>query len=382
MNQQVTIRPATETDRQALQALWDYCFRDGETFESWYFSQYYRKEECLIATVGKEIAASLQIIDLPTRVGSKTVPAGYIVGVDCLPEYRGQGLTRQLMQAALSDYAPAHGLKLMHLMPFEADFYESYGFVFSDYHFDMDLDIAEFYRAEDRVSARAHHWQLVQPEAIAQKLPELEALYVRATARYDICAERRGLRRWRALVDDLAMEGGQLRLLYDDADETVGLLASVVKDGAFFVREALTCTAQAQQALYYFIAAHRSQVKRVEWSAPEDERIAFWRKKDKSGVQYRPFMMSLILEPDIVPLFAGKLPEEDLRFAVEGHGVYLWRAGSRVLEPAPEEAGLSRFTLAELSQLVFARGGLVSCKHPRMAALFTIKATCFNNEYF
>ena len=188
---QLTIRAATEADRPALQKIWHYCFNDGETFQRWYFSKYFRAEECLVATVGDTLAASLQIIDLPTRVGDVELRAGYIVGVDCLPEYRGLGLTRRLMQAALEGYAPAHGIQLMHLMPFEADFYESYGFVFGDYHFDMDLDIDEFYRAEDRDAAHRHHWQDLDLENLAYALPLLEDLYERATARYKAAVLRR-----------------------------------------------------------------------------------------------------------------------------------------------------------------------------------------------
>ena len=382
---QPTIRMATDADRAALARIWDYCFGDGETFERWYFSTYYRQEECLLAEVEGEVAASLQVIDLPTRVGGEVVRAGYIVGVDCLPEYRGQGLTRRLMAAALEDYAPRHGLALMHLMPFEADFYESYGFVYGDFHFDMDLDILEFYRPEDRAAARSHRFERLTPEALGEHLSELEALYARATARYDAAVCRSGLRRWQALADDLAMDGGHLILLRADDGEATGLLAYKLRENAFFVREALHATPQARQALYYFIASHRSQVGRVQWSAPEDEAVAFRRRKDKDGVRYRPFMMHRILDARILPLFASSLPEEDLCFAVnDGMGAWRWLAGSRKLQAleTPTEAVLDA---TDLTRLVFDRSHDLPDEDPvlcKLAALFTKKATFFNNEYF
>lgn len=382
---QLTIRAATEADRPALQKIWHYCFNDGETFQRWYFSKYFRAVECLVATVGDTLAASLQLIDLPTRVGDVELRAGYIVGVDCLPEYRGLGLTRRLMQAALEDYAPAHGIQLMHLMPFEADFYESYGFVFGDYHFDMDLDIDEFYRAEERDAAHCHHWQDLDMENLAPALPLLEDLYERATARYKAAVLRRGLRRWQALVDDLAMEGGYFKLLFDENEQAVGYLAYIMKEEAFFVREAVASTAAARQALYYFIASHRSQVKQVQWSAPEDEAIAFRRKKDKSGVRYQPFMMERILDPEILPLFASRLPEQDIRFSVRGCGSYLWPAGSARIEKISAEEAAPLLDLAQLTQMVFDRSRQaqdVCSESALMVALFTIKATFFNNEYF
>ena len=385
MNQKIAIRAATEADRPALEQIWRYCFNDGDTFQRWYFSQYYRTGECLVATVADTLAASLQIIDLPTRVGETIVRSGYIVGVDCLPEYRGLGLTHRLMQMALEDYAPAHGIQLLHLMPFEADFYERYGFVFSDYHFDMDLDIDEFYRPEDRDAAHQHIWRELRPEELTEALPLLEAVYTRGTARYMAAVMRKGLRRWQALVEDLFMEGGHFKLLFDEQEQAVGYLAYIMKEGALFVREAMTCTVSARQALYYFIASHRSQVKRVQWSAPEDERIAFRRKKDKSGVHYRPFMMARVMDPQILPLFAARLPEQDLSFSVAGCGSYRWPAKSVSLEKCEAAAQKHALDLSQLTQMVFDRGALTTetqAEFAPLAALFTIKASFFNNEYF
>lgn len=383
---QATIRAAIESDRPALEKIWAYCFNDGDTFRHWYFESYCRIDECLIAEIDGTIAASLQVIDLPTRVGDQVVPAGYIVGVDCLPEYRGMGLTRQLMDAALNDHAPAHGLRLLHLMPFEADFYLPYGFVYSDFHFDMDLDITEFYEAADRAVAHRYHWQDLPFAETAAWVPTLEALYARCTARYDVCVLRQGLRRWRALVDDVAMEGGCLKLLFDEADVPVGYLAYIMKEDAFFVREALAADAQARRALYYFIASHRSQVKRVTWSAPSDEAVVFHRKKDKSGVRYRPFMMNLILDPALIAAFAAGTPEKDICFSVEGMGAYRWPAQCTEIERLSDEAVAEgpHFDRQTLSAMVFDPGwdaSQVSASAP-LAALFTKSARIFNNEYF
>lgn len=385
MNQQVTIRSAIESDRSVLEKIWQYCFRDGETFAHWYFSQYYRQSECLVATVGEVLAASLQIIDLPMRLGEEIVRCGYIVGVDCMPEYRGHGLTRQLMQTVISEYAPLHGLQLLHLMPFEAEFYTPYGFVFSDYHFDMDLAISEFYHTEDRASARRHHWQWVLPETLDNWLETLETLYERATAHYDGCILRRGLRRWQALVDDLNMEGGSLHILFDDDETPVGLFAYALKEEVLFVREALYINSDAQKAIYYFIAAHRSQVKRVQWSAPEDESVVFCRKKDKSGVAYQPFMMSLLLDAQILPLLASQTPLEDLSFKVEGKGCYRWAANSARLEKISFQEDLAVFSLKRLTALAFDRSlrlGDFKANEEKLARCFYKKATVFYNEYF
>lgn len=384
MSQQ-QIRMATDADREAIESIWNYCFHDGESFQRWYFSQYYRKDECIVGCVNDRPVASLQVIDLPTVVRGRCLRAGYIVGVDCLPEYRGLGFTRRLMEEALNHYAPVHGLQLLHLMPFEADFYEPYGFVFSDYHFNMDLDIEEFYRSENRNIAHAFMWQAVNVDALEQMVPQLDLVYDRCMARYDMYVMRKGLRRWRALADDLAMEGGFLKLLLNEHKSPVGLLAYSVKEDALFIREALAIDSKARQAIYYFIASHRSQVKKVQWSAPEDEAIVFRRKKDKAGVMYQPFMMNAILDPMILPLFASAVPSQDLDFMVKGYGAFRWPKGGRCLEQLTHTTTELILDCSQLTQMVFDRSWAPAENDDvfaLMAALFTKKTCIFNNEYF
>ena len=384
MSQQ-QIRMATDADREALESIWDYCFHDGESFQRWYFSSYFRPEECLVGCVDGRPVASLQIIDLPTRVKDRTLRAGYIVGVDCLPEYRGMGFTKHLMEEAILHYAPAHDLQLLHLMPFEADFYEPFGFVFSDYHFKMDLDIAEFYRLGDKHAARQCRWENVDMTRLDEWLSRLERAYERCTARYDLSVERKGMRRWQALTDDLAMEGGFLKLLVDEHNEPAGLLAYIMKEEALFVREALASDSASRQAIYYYIASHRSQVKNVQWSAPDNEAIVFRRGNDKDGVRYQPFMMNYILDPMVLPLLTKAVPSEDLWFSVPDCGVYRWPAGAKTLHKVNEEMDCLTLDCRQLTQMVFDRGWEAPENHKTfraLAALFTNKPTIFNNEYF
>lgn len=383
-----TIRLATEADKEALVALWAYCFSDSDAFRQWYFDHYYRKEECLVACDGEMPVASLQLIALPTRIGGRTVRAAYIVGVNCLPAYRGLGLTHQLMQEALDVYAPAHGIELIHLMPFEGDFYAQMGFVFGDYHADMHLPIEEFYFPADKAIARRFHWRSVDLARAEDEQALLTDLYARGAARYSgSFVLREDARRWQAFVSDLAMEGGYLAVLYDEENAPAGYIAYLVQENQLFIKEALATTEDARKAMYYFIASHRSQVKQVEWSAPENEPIIYQRKKDKSGVALRPFMMYDIVDPQVISIFASAQPDADLVFSVEGCGTYRWQAGCadilRLSDAVDEKTALSRHAL---NALVFDRAGWDRDDRDadigRLAALFRVHPRIFHNEYF
>lgn len=381
------MRLATKEDVPALMALWAYCFNDGDIFQNWYFKNYFREEECIVVSIENMVVASLQVIDLPMVVGNEHLPAGYIVGVDCLPEYRGQGFTRMLMEEAIEHYAPQKGYALLHLMPFEADFYEPFGFVYGDYHTKMTLSIEEFYRASYREAAQGYYWKTVDLNNYAPALSLLENLYKCAMKDIDAYIERGNLRRWSALLDDVRLENGHCKIIYNERGEAEGYIVYMFADDALLIRELQTVNQKAHQAMYYFIASHRSQVKEVRWSAALCEPIAYIRKKDKHGVILEPFMMQLILDPCCIGAFASDLPQEDLLFNVEDDGTYRWYAHSKKIERIENVVeNTPNFTRATLSRLVFDKSGWKACEadeyHIQMQALFKEKKQFFNNEYF
>ena len=385
------MRLATNQDYNDLVQLWKYCFTDSDDFRSWYFEKYYRPEEGLVISVDNRTVASLQVIDLPMRIGGKQILTGYIVGVDCLPEYRGRGFTRQLMEEAVSHYAPQHHLQLLQLMPFEADFYYPFGFVYGNYHANMILDIDEFYHPEYRSIARKYSWNDVDLEAIEENIATIEAVYLKCMQGYDGYVERGSKRRWAALLDDIHIEEGYMKLLYSPAGEAVGYLMYTFMEDKLYIREGVAKDSNARKAMYYFISTHRSQFKTVEWSAVENEPLIYRRKKDKSNVQLYPFMMFRIVDPCVMSAFASKYPQQDLCFSVVGLGKYVWRANSdlieRISESVEQEGSLS---LQELTQIVFdytawdivATDKKAQACVEKMKILFKEKKIIFNNEYF
>lgn len=378
------IRIATKKDIDALRALWNYAFHDGETFQRWYFSQYFCPEECLVATVGEEIAASLQIVSLETVAQGRRIKTGYIVGVDSWPHYRGRGLTHKLMREVIDVYAPKHGIELLQLMPFEAEFYKQYGFVFSDYHANMSLPIEEFYQPSDKAAIGAYHWVPMNIAEIQRDdMVLLEHIYNKSCARYDYYVERKTARRWHALLDDMAMEDGHIMVLKHQNEGACGYIIYKFEGDTLFVREAQAINAGAQKALYYFIASHRSQIAKVVWSAAENERLIFTRAKDKTGVQLYPFMMSYIIQPEIAGCFATALPKRDVFFSVEGYGSYVWRKDTVTIETiqASKMNNMPALTKETLTALVFERG--LWCEEAQeLATCFKYKPLAFNNEYF
>lgn len=378
------LRKASADDLPALEALWRYAFAgDGEAFTRWYFRDYVALDEVLVCEVGGAVVASSQLIRQTLRRGDRTLPVRYIVGVNCYPEWRGHGLVRALMQAMLQE-APV-GAYL--LMPFEADFYRAYDFVFIDHHGDLDLSMEEMIPLASKGPYRAERRDLSEQSPFA-------AVYQGWQERYFSYYQERDDRRWRSVLDDLAMEEGKA-LILKEGERPVGYLLYRITGEALWVREMAYLNEAARAGLYYLIASHRSQVKRVQWSAPLSEPLVAERSRDKEGVRYKPFMMLRIVDPQVATFFAEGAPEMPVAFQVVDHqrdwrAGYLWDAsGLRESEAEP----VLTFSIGEWASLV---SGQLSearladrlgerLKDPaalsRLMRLFP-KSDAFFNEYF
>ena len=385
------IRMATDKDYNDLLNLWKYCFTDSDSFRKWYFEHYYYSSETIVIDVDGRAVASLQVVDLPMLINGKRLKTGYIVGVDCLPEYRGRGFTRQLIEEAINHYAPQHNIQLLQLMPFEADFYYPFGFVFGNYHANIALNIDEFYHPEYREMARKYSWKDVDLNCFRENIQLLEAVYKNCMKKYDGYVERVSDRRWAALLDDMRMENGYMKILYNQFEEAVGYIVYGFIDNHLYIRECIVTDNDARQAMYYFISTHRSQYKTVEWSAAENEPVIYRRKKDKTGVQWYPFMMYRIVDPTIISVFASDYPKQDIRFFVENKGTYLWRAHGDLIEKIADRCETDvKLSVQVLTQVVFDYASeAISVENEKSCAgieqlrhLFKEKKIVFNNEYF
>lgn len=302
---QYNIRYATDGDRSALEQLWRYAFAgDGAEFTQWYFEKYAKMDEILVLEADGHIAASAQMIHQTLNRHGEILPVRYIVGVDCYPEYRGYGAVRALIQYMFQEAVA--GLYL--LMPFEADFYRAYDFVFFHEHGVLDLPMDEVIPLGSKGPYRAQQHSLEQSV-------DFGTVYDGWQRRYFDYYQERDERRWDSVLTDLAMEDGKALVLYDES-MPVGYLLYRLTENAFWIREMAYINETVRAQLYYLMAGHRSQVHRVQWSAPLQEPLVQERSRDKQGVHYEPFMMLRVIDPKVASFFANGHPKEAVCFEI------------------------------------------------------------------
>lgn len=355
MPNQIHVRMATEKDMDRIKEIWLYAFTDSTPFVDWYFDHYAKVEEIVVAELAGEVTASLQLIEENIVVDQKVLSARYIVGIDCLPEGRGHGLTRAMMTYTFDVYARTHPVDVFLLMPFEASFYYPYGFVFGTYHARMTLPAASFATAGKPTGTfRRMSAERGGSPICVQQLNDLYTLWQTNQSKFYLLRDDR---QWRAILGDLQLENGYVVIWCDDEGMQQGYLLYHLAEGTLQVREMGYSGFKARQALYYYLASHRSQSGTVVWSAPLDEWMIGHRPADKTGVSLYPFMMYRINQVETIAHFAQTLPKKDYYFYLEedpGQN-YCWHKNSRCITKDEEKKpNALAFQREELTQMVFA----------------------------
>lgn len=290
---QVRFAKLSETDQ--VKRLWQYAFhQDSECFRNWYFSNYYRHKECLVAIgVDGKIYASLQLIAQTLEKNGERYQGAYIVGVDVLPEARDEKLAKLLMLEAES-FAKKAGYDFLLLMPFEAGFYYHFGYTFIDFHYKMNLSMSELEKVKKQGEFK--------PIDLEEKLPlAVREVYQKSQKGYNLALCRTD-RHFDSLCKDVLLEGGWAYAYWRDG-LCVGYIFYTIAE-KFMIRECQYLDEEARQALLHFVRSHASQVSHFQWSAPQNEPLAFHRKVDKTHVALEPFMMVklICLEKWLKPL--------------------------------------------------------------------------------
>lgn len=266
--------------------LWDYCFeKNGDPFYEWYFNEYCLKQNTVIGGFdGDKLACMLHLNPYAINLRGSEVRLPYIVGVATAPEYRGQHLTRPLLETAFT-VLRAQGASFALLMPVNPAIYRPYGFDYCYYRYLYKMPLAELKKLPP-----AQNIKLVRYVDICAGMDA-------AAAVYEACAHGlngmavRSKAKWQELLNGYRAEKVMLAAAFCD-EKPCGYMLYSLTDGTFKVQEMLTLDYNAQTALLHYAAGHLSDAAMFEWLAEPGNMACL----DFTGSDYscilKPFMMA------------------------------------------------------------------------------------------
>jgi predicted acetyltransferase len=230
------------------------------------------------------LAAKAAVLPMRIWLNGRSIPMGGVAGVATWPEYRRQGLIRQLLQHALGAMRE-EGVAVSFLHPFYIPFYRKFG-----WEVVADAVTLEFPPAKcEGFAMRGAMRRIEQP---MEELELLRGLYGRYAARFNTMLDR-DAEWWEHRV--LAHE----RLCYcyvDVSGEPQGYMLFTLKDRLMHIAEWVCLSREARDGMLAFIANHDSMADKVELKRSANDRLPFLLNDPRITQMRKPHVMGRIVD--------------------------------------------------------------------------------------
>ncbi len=277
------IRYAKEEDKGNVIDLWKYCFNDSEEFISYYFSKKYKEENTIVLEEDDEIITALQLNQYNIKLNNKSYDVSYVVGVSTLPEARGRGYMKNIMDFSLEEMYN-RGQELSILMPIDFRLYRKYGYenCYDQIEYNLNIDELSKYKIYGKFE-----------KCNSNNINELIKIYNEFTENLNGCVNR-DISYYNTLTQEVKSENGNIYLY--KKEEYEGYIIYFINGDTMFVRELYSKNIESTKAMLKFIYNHNTQCKKVIITTPYNDKIRYILDNPKTcDMKIKPFMMGRII---------------------------------------------------------------------------------------
>ena len=277
-------RIATDKDYDQIRKIWTYCFNEGEEVENCYFENKYRAENTVVAELDGDVVASIHLNQHTIKFGNKEENVSYVVGVSTLPEARGKGMMKSLMNLSFEEMYN-RGQNVSILMPIDFRLYRRFGF---ENCYDM---IEHRINIEDLSAFRIERDFRKAKESDIDNLIDIYNKSNRRLNGYTV----RGKQRYENMFKEVAADGGHIYIC-SDCGVYDGYVIYAINEGKFFVREVYFSNTKALKSILAFIYNHNTQCEKVVIMEDVRNTIGNTLKNPKTSESLlNPFMMGRVI---------------------------------------------------------------------------------------
>ena len=279
----MNIRFARECDQNNIMEIWNYCFNDGPKFTDYYFNHKYKNYNTILIEEDTNIVSSLQLNQYKIRLNDKEYNTSYIVGVSTLPEARGRGYMKHIMEFALNELYKKDQL-ISILMPIDYRLYRKYGYehCYDQIEYELDIeDLRGFKSSGNLIKANLDNInEIINIEK--SFLKDLNGIVIRDEDYY------------KNLFKEVESEDGHIYI--HRWDESDGYIIYFINGDSIFVRELYYTNMNALKGMLRFLYNHNTQCKKITINSPVDDKIRFILSNPRTAtMKFKPFMMGRVI---------------------------------------------------------------------------------------
>ena len=279
----MNIRSAKECEQDNIMEIWNYCFNDGPKFTEYYFNNKYKNYNTIVVEEETNIVSSLQLNQYKIQLNGKAYDTSYIVGVSTLPEARGKGYMKYIMDFTLNELYRKNQLVSI-LMPIDYRLYRKYGYEHCYDQIEYEVNIEDLRGFKSSGSLIKANLDYINEMMNIEKsfLKNLNGTVIRDENYY------------KNLFKEVESEEGYIYIHKNE--EYDGYIIYFINGDNIFVRELYYKNIDALKGMLKFIYNHNTQCKTVTITSPVDDKIRFILSNPRTvTMKIKPFMMGRII---------------------------------------------------------------------------------------
>src|SRR5699024_2421520 len=232
--------------------------------------------------VDNELAGKLHIIPLEVFMQGTRFSMGGISSVATWPEYRRQGVAKNLLKKSLLDMKEkGEVVSLLH--PFNVGFYRKYGWELAFNRKKYSLPIEKLKR----------DWKTAGYVRRNQDVKVLHDIYTDYAKSYNgMLVRDEAWWKQRVLTD----QGAQVRVAYNSAGEPEAYLIYTVRKNILNVLDMAYRNNNGIQLIYEFLSNHDSMAETIEMTVPENDLLPLMLHDPTFSQEIEPYFMARIVD--------------------------------------------------------------------------------------
>lgn len=323
------VRIATsERDRESAYKLWSQCFTDSSSYIEYYFSQRFKKENYILVERDGNIMGGMHCNPYFMNFYGDIKKTYYLVAIGTYPEYRGEGVLKELMDNFFQR-CQVEGVREVFLLPINPEIYSYYGFSYTHY--------LKSYKISLKNVKGINHKGFKICELKEKKSKILE--YINRENMKFQSSLIKSSEEFSTYVDELNFEGGHLYYLEDSNGDILGTFSYNVQGNDLILKDLYFENSEVLEKVLYFISTFKEYYKNLKIDTDINQELeSYFSNRKELEIKTIPFMMTKIIDIEsALKIFFLKNNFPDVKLKIYDNyrkkiDYYTWKDGKITVE--------------------------------------------------
>ncbi|MGL4402274.1 MAG: GNAT family N-acetyltransferase [Fusobacteriaceae bacterium] len=277
---------AYERDKESAYKLWSQCFTDSSSYIEYYFSQRFKMENYLLVERNGDIKGGMHCNPYSMNFYGEIKKSYYLVAIGTYPEYRGEGILRELLQNFF-ERCRQEGVREIFLAPINPEIYFRYGFSYT--HTLQRYEIAlEKIVGKNYENLKIHELKKENTHVLN---------YINTENSKFISSLIKSQEEFSTYVEELNFEGGHIYWIENSKGEIEGTFSYIPQDGDIYIRDFYFKSSETFSKILYFISSFKGYYKDLKIDTFKGQELeTYFSNRKELEIKTIPFIMTKIID--------------------------------------------------------------------------------------